>query len=229
MYNMKMNHYQVFKIKVWGDNACFTRPEMKVERVSYDVVTPSAARGIVESILWKPAIKWTIKQIDILKPIKWESVRRNEIGKIFSSPSGNLIQSGEGNIPTIYIEEERQQRASLILKDVAYVIHAYFEMTNKSGEGDNPIKFTEQFKRRLSKGQCHHQPYLGCREFSCSFEEALEKDVPNENELESYFNRDLGWMLYDIDFKNNMQPVFFRAEVKNGSINTDPNACGVRI
>ncbi len=216
--------YQTFKIKVCGENACFTRPEMKVERVSYDAITPSAARGIVEAILWKPAIKWIVKQIDILKPIKWESVRRNEVGRIFSSPSGSLIQSGEGQISTICIEEDRQQRAGLILKDVAYVIHAYFEMTDKKGEDDNPIKFTEQFKRRLNKGQCHYQPYLGTREFSCSFAEALEEDKPLEN-----LNQDLGWMLYDIDFKNNMQPMFFRAKVENGSINTDLKACGVRI
>ncbi len=202
--------FQTFKVKVWGENACFTRPEMKVERVSYDVITPSSARAIFESILWKPAIKWVITQIDILNPIKYESIRRNEVSSRMSPSS------------TILIEENRQQRAGLILKDVAYIIHGHFEMTSKAGQEDNPIKFTEQFLKRLQKGQCHYQPYLGCREFTAYFSvpDEIKDKLINEN-------RDLGWMLYDIDFENNMQAKFFRAEIKNGSIITDPKVCGV--
>ena len=164
----------IFKVKVSAENACFTRPEMKVERVSYDVITPSAARGVLEAIHWKPAIRWVIKQIDIVKPIKWESVRRNEVGSKASVPSKKLIENGEGSISTVLIDEDRQQRASLILKDVEYVIHAYFLMTKDAKDRDNPIGHTDQFLRRLKKGQCHHQPYLGCREFSAYFEEATE-------------------------------------------------------
>ncbi|RLB01594.1 MAG: type I-C CRISPR-associated protein Cas5, partial [Deltaproteobacteria bacterium] len=139
-----------FRLKVWGANACFTRPEMKVERVSYDVMTPSAARGIFEAILWKPAIRWIITQIDVLKPIKWDSVRRNEVGAVMSPKSKCL-----------YIEKERQQRAGLILKDVEYIIHAYFELTERAGDSDNVTKFEQMFLRRAKKGQCYHRPYLG--------------------------------------------------------------------
>ncbi|MFN5539879.1 MAG: type I-C CRISPR-associated protein Cas5c [Candidatus Melainabacteria bacterium] len=221
---------QVFKVKVKAENACFTRPEMKVERVSYDVITPSAARGVLEAIHWKPAIRWVIKQIDILKPIKWESVRRNEVGSKASVPSKKLIETGEGSISTILVDEDRQQRAGLFLKDVSYVIHAYFLMTEKATPEDNPIKHTDQFLRRLRKGQCHHQPYLGCREFSAYFEEATEEDKPSEEASGDYFNRDLGWMLYDIDFKNNMEARFFRAKIENGSIQIpSPEEVGIQL
>lgn len=203
------------RLKVWGRNACFTRPEMKVERVSYDVMTPSAARGVLEAILWKPAIVWRITQIDVINPIKWASVRRNEVGAVMSPRSGGLI-----------IEDERQQRAGLILRDVEYVIYAYFEMTDKAGTADNVIKFEEMFQRRAENGQCFHRPYLGCREFSADFQPVFQDEQTQPlNE-----SRDLGWMLYDISHDNSAdlngthlcidacRPHFFRASLDGGKI-----------
>ena len=152
-----------FILEISGELACFTRPELKVERVSYPVITPSAARNILMAILWKPAIRWQIQKLEILKPIQWTNIRRNEVGIKMSERSGSL-----------YIEDNRQQRASILLKDVAYRIHADFDMTSEAGEGDNYVKFAEMFKRRAKKGQYFHQPYLGCREFPCHFR-LLEK------------------------------------------------------
>ena len=197
-----------FRMKVWGRNACFTRPEMKVERVSYDVMTPSAARGILEAIMWKPAIQWKVTQIDVLKSIKWESVRRNEVGSVMSPRTNGL-----------FIEEQRQQRAGLFLRDVSYMIHAYFEMTDKAGAEDTVVKFQEMFLRRSEKGQCFHRPYLGCREFSAEFEVFTNGKPLPEPITET---RDLGWMLYDMDFKGN-EPVarFFRAALDNGRMIID--------
>lgn len=198
------------RLKVWGRNACFTRPEMKVERVSYDVMTPSAARGVLEAILWKPAIVWRLTQIDVLKPVKWESVRRNEVGAVMSSRSSG-----------IYIEDERQQRAGLILRDVEYTIHAHFEMTERAGSADNVKKFEEMFQRRADNGQCFHRPYLGCREFAADFaliskEEALPAPIDE--------NRDLGWMFYDMAFgKESTTPLFFRASLEKGSLKVPPS------
>lgn len=209
----------VFRLKVWGRNACFTRPEMKVERVSYDVMTPSAARGILEAILWKPAIRWKVTQIDVLNPIKWESVRRNEVGAVMSPRTNGL-----------FIEEQRQQRAGLLLRDVAYTIHSHFEMTAKAGNEDSVVKFTEMFLRRSEKGQCFHRPYLGCREFAVEFEVFTNGKSLPEPISET---RDLGWMLYDIyhdnavDKKNqhfcndNCRPSFFRASLTNGRLMID--------
>jgi CRISPR-associated protein Cas5d len=198
-----------FRLRVWGENACFTRPEMKVERVSYDVMTPSAARAVLEAILWKPAIHWIIDRIDVLKPIRWESVRRNELGSVMSPRTRG-----------IYIEDCRQQRASLILRDVAYTIHAHFEMTGKVGLNDSVTKFQEMFLRRAEKGQCFNTPYLGCREFSASFELILRnRESPSSIEE----NRDLGWMLQDLDFSvDPPQPKFFHAQMIAGSIEVPP-------
>jgi len=197
------------RLKVWGRNACFTRPEMKVERVSYDVMTPSAARGVLEAILWKPAIVWRITQIDVLKPIKWESVRRNEVGAVMSPRSGG-----------IFVEDERQQRAGLILRDVEYTIHAYCEMTDRAGPADNVIKFEEMFKRRAENGQCFHRPYLGCREFAAHFEPVLNDQPIREPIAEDL---SLGWMLYDMDFgKESPMPRFFRASLENGTLKVPP-------
>jgi len=191
------------RLKVWGENACFTRPEMKVERVSYDVMTPSAARGVLEAIHWKPAIRWQVTQIDVLNPIKWESVRRNEVGNAMSSRSTG-----------IFIEDDRQQRAGLFLREVAYTIHACFELTEKAGIEDTPIKHQEMFLRRAEKGQCFHRPYLGCREFAASFELIPHDQLLPEPLADS---RDLGWMLYDMDFGGTEpKPLFFRGELKNG-------------
>lgn len=203
-------------LKVWGDNACFTRPEMKVERVSYDVMTPSAARGVLEAILWKPAIQWQIEQIDVLNPIRWESVRRNEVGAQMSSRTNGL-----------FIEDQRQQRAGLFLREVSYTIHAHFIMTGKAGLEDNVIKFEEMFIRRAEKGQCFHRPYLGCREFSAHFKPVLPPDQAPEAVGET---RDLGWMLFDMVHDNKAdrdhvhsctdgcQPSFFKAMMENGRI-----------
>ena len=197
-----------FRLKVWGRNACFTRPEMKVERVSYDIMTPSAARGVLEAILWKPAIRWKVMQIDVLNPIKWESVRRNEVGAVMSPRASGL-----------FIEEQRQQRAGLFLRDVAYTIHAYFEKTDKAGEEDTVIKFQEMFLRRAERGQCYHRPYLGCREFAADFE-VFTNGKPIPEPISE--TRDLGWMLYDMDF-NGKEPMprFFRANLDNGRMMID--------
>lgn len=197
-----------FRLKVWGRNACFTRPEMKVERVSYDVMTPSAARGVLEAILWKPAIRWKVMQIDVLNPIKWESVRRNEVGAVMSPRASGL-----------FIEEQRQQRAGLFLRDVAYTVHAYFEMTDKAGEEDTVIKFQEMFLRRAERGQCYHRPYLGCREFAAEFE-VFTNGKPHPEPIP--VSQDLGWMLYDMDYKDK-EPMarFFRASLDNGRMIID--------
>jgi len=197
-----------FRLKVWGRNACFTRPEMKVERVSYDVMTPSAARGVLEAILWKPAIRWKVTQIDVLNPIKWESVRRNEVGAVMSPRTSGL-----------FIEEQRQQRAGLFLRDVAYTIHAYFEMTDKAGAEDSVVKFQEMFLRRSERGQCYHRPYLGCREFAADFE-VFTNGKPIPEPISE--TRDLGWILYDMDF-NGKEPMprFFRANLDNGRMMID--------
>ncbi len=207
-----------FRLKVSGKNACFTRPEMKVERVSYDVITPSAARGILEAILWKPAIRWEILQIDVLNPVKWESVRRNEVGAVVSARNAKIaMREGKGNIG-IYVDEgkNRQQRATLFLRDVAYVIHARFELTKKKGSEDSVTKFEQMFLRRASRGQCFHRPYFGCREFPVDFEL-----IPQKAELLPTFHesRDLGWMLFDMDYScEPPMPQFFHAEMENGII-----------
>ncbi len=211
-----MDKSGLFRLRVSGANACFTRPEMKVERVSYDVMTPSAARGILEAILWKPAISWKVLQIDVLKPVRWESVRRNEVGAVI--PTRNVktaMNRGKGNLG-LYVEKERQQRAGLFLRDVAYVIHALFEMTDKAGSEDNVTKFEQMFLRRVSRGQCFHRPYFGCREFPADFE-FLPREMDSPTPIPD--SRDLGWMLYDIDYSGKEpMPQFFHAVMENGRI-----------
>lgn len=230
-------------LEVWGDYACFTRPEMKVERVSYDVMTPSAARSIFEAILWKPAIRWNITEIEVLAPIKWISVRRNEVGKTIPNPTQKQI-SGESQVPVgIFIEEQRQQRAGLFLKDVRYRIHGYFDfippekrVKNISASpefwadqqeaaeivrlDETEAKYAAMFERRAKKGQCFHRPYFGCREFACYF-----RLVDPEQEQAQPINetRDLGFMLYDMNFEkaDDPSPQFFRAYLDNGVVNTD--------
>lgn len=221
-----------FCLEVGGPFACFTRPEMKVERVSYDVITPSAARAIFDAILWKPAIAWRIKRVEVLAPIRWISVRRNEVAKVASPRSGGIL-----------IEDERQQRAGLFLRDVVYRLHAEFEMVAKppigpitpigpiasddDGSPPSPAKYAAMFERRARKGQCFNQPYLGCREFSAHFrlvEPAAEPPIWSEAcrtpELGFGQRRDLGWMLYDMDFADlaSPQPMFFHAFIENGVI-----------
>jgi CRISPR-associated protein Cas5d len=204
------------KLRVWGDYACFTRPEMKVERVSYDVMTPSAARGILEAIHWKPAIRWVVDKIHVLRPIKFDNVRRNEVSSKISKPNPETImQTGKQICFLVDDGKNRQQRASTLLRNVEYVIEAHFELTEKAGTGDNEGKHIDIFRRRARKGQFFHQPSLGCREFPAFFE-LLEDDIPPS----CYDGQevDLGYMLLDIDFDKNMTPLFFRASMEDGII-----------
>ncbi|MCX7715490.1 MAG: type I-C CRISPR-associated protein Cas5c [Clostridia bacterium] len=203
-------------LEVFGDYALFCRPEMKVERVSYDVITPSAARGIIESIYWKPAIKWHIDKIHVLSPIEFTNIRRNEVGsKILASVVFNAIQ-GKADALYINTNADRQQRASLVLKNVHYVIEAHFELTDKIGETDTAEKHYNIALRRMRNGQCYQQPYFGCKEFFANFR-LIENDIPKSVHIG---NRDLGYMLYDMDFEEgeNIFPVFFRAVMKDGVI-----------
>ncbi len=199
------------KVEIWGDYACFSRPELKVERVSYEIMPPSAARGIIEAICWKPAIRWVIDEIQVCSPIRYENIRRNEVNSKASVKKQYIAAS-----------TDRAQRASLILKNVRYVVTAHFEMTNKAKERDNEGKFADMVKRRLRSGQYYHKPCLGVREFPAEvrlIENGKEAPQPI---LES---RSLGLMLYDIDYvKNNddevtaFNPTFFMAEMENGVI-----------
>ncbi|MCC7146346.1 MAG: type I-C CRISPR-associated protein Cas5 [Phycisphaeraceae bacterium] len=207
---------QGIKLHVWGDFACFSRPEMKVERVSYDVITPSAARGILEAIYWKPEIRWVVTRLHVLRPIRFTSLRRNEVGnKIPAGTVKTAMNRGTGNLG-LYVEEDRQQRAATILRDVAYVIEARFEIV---GGPENAAKHLDQFNRRARAGQCFHRPYLGCREFPVHF--ALvesDADMPRSELPPEQLDRDLGYMLHDIDFEHDMTPRFFRAEMRGGVI-----------
>ena len=204
-----------FCLKVWSDYACFTRPEMKVERVSYDVMTASAARGILEAILWKPAIRWVVTRIDILNPIRWFSVRRNEVGTIASSKNALTAMNGGKAKLGIYIEDDRQQRAGLVLRDVAYLIHARFDLV-KPSPSDTEGKFLAMFERRAINGQCFHRPYMGCREFSAQFE-LIPKEGPRPQPIEE--TRELGWVLYDLNYSGKEpMPRFFRAKLQDGMV-----------
>ena len=206
---MNATKSRLLRVKVWGENACFTRPEMKVERVSYDVMTPSAARGILEAILWKPAMRWHVEQIDVLKPIRWQSVRRNEVGCVMSSRARHC-----------FIEDQRQQRAGLFLRDVAYTIHARFELTGKAGSEDGIMKFQEMFVRRARKGQTFHCPYLGCREFAAHFE-LVAHDQPLPEPIRA--TKELGYMLHDIFYAGeSAMPQFFRARLSEGRLKVPP-------
>lgn len=201
------------RIECWGDYACFTRPEMKVERVSYDIMTPSAARGLVEAIYWHPGMRYIIDAIGLMSPIQFTNVRRNEVkSKILSS---SVLKNGtSGESLGIVTTQEIVQRASTILKDVHYYIDLHFKMTEKANAGDNPGKFKEMLSRRARKGQCYHQPYLGCREFPASFR-LVEDDEVVQVYPES---RDLGYMLYDMDYSDgeHIIPRFFRAKLEDG-------------
>ena len=204
-----------FCLQVSGPLACFTRPEMKVERVSYEVMTPSAARAVFESILWKPQIRWRVQCIEVLRPIRWMNLRRNEVkSKVLMSSVVRAMQSGSGQLG-IDIEDDHTQRASLLLRDVAYRIHADLELTERST--DPLIKYTEMFARRARKGQCVNQPYLGCREFAAEFV-LVESDTPQPPPIDE--TRSLGWMLHDLDFGNpsDPQPRFFDAKLESGRV-----------
>lgn len=208
------------KLLIWGDRACFTRPEMKAERVSYDVITPSAARGILEAIHWKPAIRWVVDSIQVLNPIRFESIRRNEISDKISArniTSAMNRKSTEGLRFLVDDGDNRQQRATTLLRDVAYVITAHFELTDKAGADDNAGKHLDIFNRRAKRGQYFHMPCLGNREFPAYFE-LVESGQELESAPELHGEKDLGWMLHDIDFANDNTPLFFRAIMRDGMI-----------
>lgn len=207
------------KLKVWGDYACFTRPEMKSERVSYDVMTPSAARGILEAIHWKPAIRWVVDRIHVLNDISFENIRRNEVANKIAERT--VLDAMRGKSVALWQDApaERQQRATLLLRDVAYVIEAHFEMTEQATDEDTPSKHYNMFVRRARKGQCFHRPYLGCREFPAQFE-LIEDDAVVASVHRG--ERDLGRMLLDIDFEDGMTPRFFRPVMRDGIIDVPP-------
>lgn len=218
------------KLHIWGEYACFTRPEMKVERVSYDVITPSAARGILSAIHWKPAMNWVIDKIHVLNPIRFESVRRNELGgKIsVSSVNGAIKRKSVQGLYTL-IEDDRQQRAATVLRDVAYIIEAHIQLNHafiaqsERPEDENITKHLEIFTRRARNGQCFQQPCMGVREFPANFALIEEGEpLPASQLAENERNRDLGWMLHDIDFAHGNTPHFFRAEMKEGIITIPP-------
>ncbi|MBF0305450.1 MAG: type I-C CRISPR-associated protein Cas5 [Alphaproteobacteria bacterium] len=215
------------KLIVSGERACFTRPEMKSERVSYDVITPSAARGIIEAIHWKPAIRWRIDRIRVLNPIRFENVRRNELGTKMSRSTAAAAMRGRGRLET-WIEEDRQQRVSTILRDVQYVVEAHFQMTARAEDGDNPAKHLEMVTRRARAGQCFQQPCLGAREFPARI--ALLEGAPPEPHPDLAGERDLGWMLLDLDFADPKapQPAFFRARMVDGVIDVPERPGGGR-
>lgn len=202
------------RLLVSGDLACFTRPEMKVERVSYDVMTPSAARGLLEAIHWKPAIRWVVDAIHVLKPIRFQSIRRNEVGsKAPVAKIKSAMKSGDLGDLRLRVDEDRQQRAATVLVDVAYVIEAHFEATAKAGPDDNEGKHLDIFNRRAARGQCFHQPCLGTREFPARFE-LLPPDAPMPKAIAE--SRDLGFMLFDIDHGGDRSSLFFRARLEDG-------------
>ncbi|MCH9809323.1 MAG: type I-C CRISPR-associated protein Cas5c [Alphaproteobacteria bacterium] len=209
------------RLKVWGDHACWTRPEMKVERVSYDVMTPSAARGILEAIHWKPAIRWVIDEIHVLAPIRFQSIRRNEVGsKISASKAKSAMKRGDVGGLQLLVDDDRQQRAATVLVKPAYVIVAHFELTAKAGEGDNDGKHLDCFNRRATRGQCFHQPCLGTREFVANFE-LIPPDASMPQTIDE--TRDLGFMLWDIDHQATGRPsMFFRAQLQNGVVKVPP-------
>lgn len=221
-------HDKEFCLEVWGPMACFTRPELKVERVSYDVITPSAARAVFEAIFWKPAIHWQVTKIEVLNPIKWTTIRRNEVGAVASKNP-------------IFIEDKRQQKNSLLLQDVRYRIWAKLEFipqwkrketknarideeeVDLLRKDENPGKYNAMFERRASKGQCFNQPYLGTREFSASFRLVKPEQEDSKDPIDE--SRDLGIMLYDMDFEGNPDKpdaMFYRAKMENGVIIVPP-------
>lgn len=208
-----------FQLEVWGDYALFTRPEMKVERVSYDVMTPSAARGILDAILWHPGLRWVVDRLYVLSPIRFTGIRRNEVSKKISA---NTVRSAMNTDATdLFLNTTANdciaQRSSMLLQDVHYVIEAHFVLTDKAAPSDNEGKFCEMFRRRAARGQSYHQPYFGTREFPANYRlwqgGEIATTYPDEE-------RDLGYMLYDMDYTDpkDIQPTFFRAVMKNGIV-----------
>lgn len=202
-------------VEVWGDYALFTRPELKVERVSYDVMTPSAARGLLEAIYWHPGMRWVIDRIFVLNPIRFTNIRRNEVSAALSAAKARTAMSGGETDLYLCTQDCIQQRASMCLQDVHYVIEAHFDMTDQAAPGDNPGKFSDIMRRRLERGQCFHQPCFGTREFPAHFR-AWQGGEPKTAYPDS--ERELGFMLYDMDYSDheNIRPQFFRAALHNG-------------
>jgi len=214
-----------FQVEVWGDYACYSRPEMKVERCSYDVITPSAARGLLEAIYWHPGFRWVIDKIHVLNPIVFTNVRRNEVKSKISASNVRTVMNGSNAPLYIAASEDIAQRAALILRDVRYVIEAHFELVpDKMAAGDNEGKFCDIMKRRLQKGQFYHQPCFGLREFPAHFRPWAGGEIATAYPDET---RDLGFMLYDMDYSDldNISPMFFRAQMQNGVI--APGDCEV--
>lgn len=202
------------KIEMWGQYALFSRPELKTERVSYEIITPSAARGVIESIYWHPGFIVRIDNIYVLSPIEFVNIRRNEVkSKVLASNVERMMNGGEA--PMICTSEDIQQRAAMVLKNVHYVVEAHFEMTDKVSSEDNAGKFKDIFRRRLDKGQFYSQPYFGCREFPANFRAWVGEIVPAVD-----ITKDLGYMLYDLDYSNpkNIQPMFFHARLEHGVV-----------
>ncbi len=205
----------IYRVRVRGEWACFTRPELKTERVTYHVITPAAARGAVEAILWKPAIRWHVHRIAVLAPIKFATVKRNEVNRVVPVKNARAMMRGE-DIPDYFADEDRAQRNALVLRDVDYRVDVSFAMTGRAGPGDNPLKFDEMFRRRLERGQYHMSPYLGCREFPAVVEPARGDDPsPIQVDME------LGRILLDIDYGKPNRPTFFDAVMKRGVIEVD--------
>lgn len=211
------------RLLTWGERACFSRPEMKVERVSYDVITPSAARGILDAIHWKPAIRWAVDRIHVLRPIRFESIRRNEVGgKLSAASVAKAMKAGSTQGLATLVDEDRQQRAATVLRDVAYVIEAHFDLTPKAGPDDSVGKHLDIFNRRARKGQCFQTPCFGVREFPANFRLLEDSEAVPLVDESLHAPRDLGWMLHDIDFDNAMTPRFFRAQMNRGVVDVPP-------
>ena len=204
------------KVEVWGDYACFSRPELKTERMSYDVMTPSAARGLLEAIYWHPGLRWVIDRIYVMQPIRFTGIRRNEVKSKISADNVRSAMSGGKQEVYLCSSEDIQQRAATVLQDVRYVIEAHFVMTDQAAPSDNAGKFCDIMRRRLEKGQCYHQPCFGVREFPAQFRLWPGGEIPTTGET-----RDMGLMLYDMDYSDlrNITPMFFRAALENGVLN----------
>ena len=209
------------RLRCWGEWACFTRPETKVERVSYDAMTPSAARGVLEAVYWKPEIRWVVNRITVMRPIRFTSLRRNEVSVTANaSTAASAMKAGHGDIG-IVAQDVRQQRAALLLRDVEYVIEAHFTVV---GGPDNAAKHLDQFQRRARRGACFTRPYLGCREFAAHFQLLEPEEAAPISHASLQGERDLGWMLHDLDFAAGREARFFRAHMRDGVIEVPPLA-----
>lgn len=207
---MTASRSPTLRLRARGPLACFTRPELKVERVSYPVMTPSAARGLLEAVVWKPAITWRIERIRVLAPIRFVAFRRNEVSTRAAPPPAAVVRDG-GPVHSYFGDEDRAQRNTLALRDVDYVIEAHIALTERAGPGDNLTKFVDIFERRVEKGQCFHQPYLGCREFVAEVHPATDLPAPIDD------SRDLGRILWDVEYRaGRNRPLFFAARLDRG-------------